>query len=201
MKIYWIACVVALTLLGCGDDDDGTDSGTVETDSGNVGTDAANIPLTCSDYCSTIMANCSFDQYMSLVECNNYCMGTPGWTDGTSADTSGNTLGCRIRHAGRAGTMDPTVHCPHAGPSGGNTCGTWCEVYCDQVAAHCTGADEITFTPDCATVCAGYGTGGESGDLSGDTVQCRVTHSGVPASVSSSQHCPHAGVDGGGTCI
>ena len=48
-------------------------------------------------------------------------------------DTTGNTIGCRLYHAGAA-AADPVLHCPHAGPTGGNVCGSWCDNYCQLMA-------------------------------------------------------------------
>ena len=52
----------------------------------------------CATYCADIMANCTGtnQQYINLASCTRSC---PGFPVGTSADTSGNTLGCRAYHA------------------------------------------------------------------------------------------------------
>src|SRR5262245_21435906 len=80
--------------------------------------------LTCTAYCSRIMTNCAGanHQYTSMTTCLNSCAAYP---PGVDSDKSGNTLGCRIYHAGAAG-MDPTTHCRHAGPGGDTQCGDNC---------------------------------------------------------------------------
>jgi len=44
---------------------------------------------------------------------------------GSQGDTSGNTVQCRIYHAGVAGnpSTNAVTHCPHAGPNGAGVCG------------------------------------------------------------------------------
>ncbi len=32
----------------------------------------------------------------------------------------GDTLGCRLYHGGAPAITDPVLHCPHAGPTGGD---------------------------------------------------------------------------------
>src|SRR5258708_33128301 len=66
------------------------------------GADAAGGGPDCTTYCNTIMANCKSttgasgipvgnQQYTDTQNCLNSCKAIP---PGTSADTSGNTLGC-----------------------------------------------------------------------------------------------------------
>ena len=164
---------------------------------------------TCGDYCAAVVAACTGDdaQYASEAECLAYCGDWAQLPIGAAADTSGNTVGCRTYHAGvaAAGPDEAALHCPHAGPSGGDTCGSWCEVYCQLAGTNCAGGDAL-FADDaaCATACAAYDASGEPGDVSGATVQCKIYHAGVAGTDlpdSAVQHCPHAGVDGGGVCV
>jgi hypothetical protein len=76
--------------------------------------------LTCANYCSIIMANCTDanSQYASNDACMTACA---AWPVGSDSDTTGNTLGCHTYHAGKAAD-DATLHCPHAGPTGGGVC-------------------------------------------------------------------------------
>ncbi|MCY1009865.1 hypothetical protein OV079_30755 [Nannocystis pusilla] len=75
---------------------------------------------TCDDYCTDYFANCTADLnlYNDEADCLDQCS---HWYPGTSADTAGDTVGCRLYHAGVAATDDET-HCPHAGPGGAGVC-------------------------------------------------------------------------------
>ena len=77
----------------------------------------------CQSYCASITTNCQAgtSQYKDEADCLAYCNGAR-WPDGAATDQSGNTIACRIYHSGAA-KDDPTIHCPHAGPSGGDVCG------------------------------------------------------------------------------
>ncbi len=114
---------------------------------------------------------------------------------GTKGDTDGNTLACRIYHGNAPAAGDPATHCVHAGPTGGNVCGSWCENYCDLSLELCTGgnAHGYTDTNDCVTKCGGFDATGNAGDALYDTVQCRIYHAGAPAAADAATHCPHAG--------
>ncbi|WAS95968.1 hypothetical protein [Nannocystis punicea] len=74
----------------------------------------------CADYCTTYFANCENDLnlYNDEADCLDQCS---HWYPGTTADTAGDTVGCRLYHAGVAQTDDVT-HCPHAGPGGAGVC-------------------------------------------------------------------------------
>ena len=77
--------------------------------------------LNCSAYCTDIQKNCTgtnrqYPMELDMNHCNAVC---ESFTVGTStvADTSGNTLGCRIHHADFPSTMAAT-DCAQAGPGG-----------------------------------------------------------------------------------
>lgn len=174
-------------------------------DGGGICVDSAPTP-TCASYCTAVMANCAGDdaQYASEQACLDHCGTSAGWDAGAATDTDGNTIGCREYHAGVAAT-DAALHCPHAGPSGGNVCGTWCDNYCQLSAKNCLAGDEL-FVDDaaCQTACGLYDTSADPGVAGGDSVQCRIYHLGVAGSdpgTSETAHCPHGGVDGGGICV
>jgi hypothetical protein len=113
---------------GCGDD--------TNTGGGDMSV-AADMTMTgggptCADYCAKIALNCKAGdggagnaQYASTSACTSYCTTAAGWPAGTTGATSGNTIACRTYHA-TAAAADPVFHCPHAGPTGGNLCGTYC---------------------------------------------------------------------------
>jgi hypothetical protein len=216
--------------IGCGDDDGdtpgtdaggGTDTGTPPEDTGtppedtgtppeDTGTppeDSGGMAVTCAEYCTTITASCAMGnrQYMTEADCNTYCMTNAGWEAGVRDATSGNTIACRLYHAGAAEMLsDPDTHCPHAGESGADTCGTWCENYCQLALRNCTG-DNVLY-PDmatCATACAAFADDGEPDDTSGNTVQCRIYHLGVAGTdaASADTHCPHGGAVPTAQCL
>ncbi|MFT6399296.1 MAG: hypothetical protein ACJAYU_004061 [Bradymonadia bacterium] len=161
---------------------------------------------TCEAYCS-IMGDACGGEYLDSDACLNYCESAGAFPVGTNADTSGNTIGCRIYHAGVASGLEGdenALHCGHAGPSGGGVCGTWCENYCDLALNTCTGDNELFPDGDeCLAACGEFSDGGAIDDAAGDTVQCRVYHLGVAGSdgeTSAATHCPHGGTDGAGVC-
>ena len=105
-SLAFLALSISMAIVGCSGDD-GSDSPTPTT--------------ACSDYCTDIMATCTGDnaQYASNDECLSSCSGFS--TAGADGDTSGDTLQCRVYHAGAA-ESDPATHCSHAGPTGGGVC-------------------------------------------------------------------------------
>ena len=164
-------------------------------------------PPTCADYCATVTAACTGElaQYADEASCVTYCETWATLPAGEVADVSGNTIGCRMYHAGVAATAEPEVHCPHAGPSGGDVCGTWCENYCALALGNCDG-DEALFSGDeeCAAACDALEADGLPEDVAGDSVQCRIYHLGVAGSdgeTSAAIHCAHGDLDGGGVCV
>jgi len=75
--------------------------------------------LDCPTYCAEINANCKgtnaqyADDEACLHACGTFAVGTS-----TVTDMSGNTLGCRIYHAGAPSKTSPEAECPRAGPAG-----------------------------------------------------------------------------------
>ena len=121
---------------------------------------------------------------------------------GELTDTAVDTLGCRMNHLAQAAATDDEVtraaHCANASASGGDTCGSWCDVYCRQGVATCSAANDA-YTPGretyfdedpnadpdaiCEVACADFPTDVLDGVSqvdqhfgSGDTVQCRLHH-------------------------
>jgi hypothetical protein len=72
----------------------------------------------CAVYCSALLDACQGEdrQYDSYADCSATCR-LPTWSCGTSADTTGNTLYCRLNHAYNAVDEPATasVECPLAG--------------------------------------------------------------------------------------
>jgi hypothetical protein len=155
---------------------------------GSGGAGGGSAMADCAKYCTDIMANCAGDnaQYSSPEACLATCKTFPA---GTAADTSGNTGGCRVYHAGAA-SGDPALHCPHAGPSGDGACGMPCEGFCSVVVATC--ATEYKDAASCATACAGIKNDKKysAAVTSGDSLACRLYHATV-ATTDPGTHCPH----------
>jgi hypothetical protein len=182
----------ALIAAGCGDD---TTSAAGDM---SIGHDLSGAAPTCAAYCAKIQMNCTAGsgdagsnvQYATTGDCNNQCMTAAAWPPGMIGDTSGNTIGCRLYHAGAA-AADPVFHCPHAGPTGGGLCGSYCDNYCQLMAKNCTGTNAVYNATDCMTKCAMIPTNGTANDAAGNTIQCRIYHLSLAAS-DPVTHCPHA---------
>jgi hypothetical protein len=146
------------------------------------------------------MANCTGTnaQYDTMDKCKGFCSGLPV---GTAADMAGDTLGCRIYHAGAAAT-NATLHCPHAGPTGGDndpkgttgTCGEPCDAFCKVAGVICPSV--FSSAAACATACSNFaadpGTYNDT-DTNKNDLDCRVYHlTNAAASASAAAtHCPH----------
>jgi len=182
------------TAAGCGDDTTSATGG----DMSIVHDLAGGTAPTCSAYCAKIAMNCTAGsgdagghaQYMDSASCNTYCTTAAAWPAGMTGDTSGNTIGCRLYHAGAA-AADPTTHCPHAGPTGGDVCGSWCDNYCQLMAKNCTGANAVYDAATCMSKCTTIPTSGQPNDTTGNTIQCRIYHLGA-AATDPVLHCPHS---------
>ncbi len=91
-----------------------------------------------------VTSSCADDnaQYVDFDDCKHHCVTSAALPLGEIADTDGNSVACRTYHAIVA-SSDPgnaeAIHCPHAGPSGANVCGSWCENYCHLALTNCTG--------------------------------------------------------------
>ncbi len=193
MRIGSALLTLALFVGGCGDDSSMSTSMDL-----SAGVDMAGGGPTCAAYCSKIQMTCNMasdggggtEQYPNVATCMTYCSMVAAWPAGMTGDQSGNTVGCRLYHASAA-AANPTLHCPHAGPTGGNVCGTWCDNYCQLMAKNCTGANAVYDAATCMTKCATIPTTGNPGDTSGNSVQCRIDHLGF-AFADPAMHCPHA---------
>ena len=145
---------------------------------------------------------------------------------GNPVDTGNNTLGCRIHWAEAARDAPDEAtrleHCKAAAITGGDVCGSFCDVYCHVALETCndinnpdypqpnglfqTGGGTLS-RPQCLSACSGYSED-VLDDISqtdqafgyGDTVQCRNHH--LQAAVVEGQsnpskyqlHCSHANV-------
>jgi hypothetical protein len=190
MRTIGLGFAALLLVAACDGGDGGTDAGSDDDDGGGGG-------LTCATYCTTIMANCTGDltQYASTAACMQSCEGFP---IGTSADTAGNTLGCRIYHAqaSAAAMLGPDPHCYHAGPGGAGVCGSNCEGFCAIAQDSCTGGNQqYASAGDCMTECGNFPDTEpyDASDQAGDSLACRLYHLTVASTdmASATTHCPH----------
>ncbi len=141
----WHPALLVL-LLGCSTETTVTGTGGNGGDAGSAGSGAntggtggntdGGVTLDCNTYCNRMADNCSeVVQYPSRAACEGVCA---AFNEGSLQDDGGeNTLGCRIYHAGLAAVDNPNVHCPHAGPTGANMCGSNCQGYCQLMLGIC----------------------------------------------------------------
>lgn len=192
--------LLLLVLVGCSDSNN------------NTTPDAATVALDCPSYCTEIQANCTMGnaQYPDASHCMAACASF--LMTGALADTAGNTLGCRIYHAGAPAKMDPVTHCPHAGPggdltsvtSGAGTCGDACTSFCALEIKACgmgaTAPAQYADMPSCITACKGFTNTthkyiySSTTSSAGDSLACRLAHATNAAiSGNAATHCPHTG--------
>jgi hypothetical protein len=175
--------------------------------------------VTCAAYCSAIAAACTGNnaQYLNNDECMTACALLPL---GTAGATTGNSVACRITHAGYAAMGTTNPHCWHAGPFGYGGCGDECDDFCLLATSFCSvsggfdaGAPPYASTSACTTACAGFtkvddvGGGGTfaidggynaAGPTGGNTLDCREWHldnalAGPGSSTGQELHCNHVG--------
>jgi hypothetical protein len=74
-----------------------------------------------------------------------------------------------------------------------------CASYCTAIMAACTATNQQYTTVDnCMNSCKAIPVGG-AGDMSGNTLGCRINHANLAKS-DPVTHCPHAGPGGNGVC-
>jgi len=151
------------------------------------------------NYCMIVNQTCTGTNalYTSMTSCMDFFNHLT--TDGAVSDRGGDTRDCRIYHGIAAKALNDVSHCQHASHSGGNVCGTWCDVYCNLAISACgnNGTNMLYADPaSCKTACAGIATAGKIGDANGDSIQCRIYHLGVASQSPANAviHCPHAKV-------
>ncbi|MCA9560216.1 MAG: hypothetical protein KC583_16825, partial [Myxococcales bacterium] len=149
----------------------------------------------CESYCGIVMQTCP-DTYADNDTCLAECALFP--QDGEPDAVEGDSVQCRTYHASFPAAADAATHCIHTTPSGGDFCGGYCDVYCNRMEANCP--ESYADRTACMNACAGFPTDGEPGALEGNSVQCRIYHASVPATMDAVLHCPHAGQGGGGVC-
>jgi hypothetical protein len=170
-------------------------------------------PLDCTTYCSQIMTNCTGDnaQYPDELHCTSTC---EAFARGAASDTTGNTLGCRLYHAGAPAMMDPAMHCVHAGPGGdqpsaAGTCGDACTSFCTIEIAACGTKDagdanaQYANMTACMQSCNGFPkTNAYRTTAKGDSLACRLYHAtnAVEGGSNATMHCPHTAATPTGPC-
>ncbi|OGQ09969.1 MAG: hypothetical protein A2138_20810 [Deltaproteobacteria bacterium RBG_16_71_12] len=157
----------------------------------------------CNVYCDVMDEVCP-DEYTGAADCDSAC-GEFG-DDGAINDAEGDTVQCRLYHAGAAAADNS--HCAHAGAdSTADTCGAGvqtatCASYCATISANCTGGSEqYGSEAECLDFCeanAVHWTEGTDVADSGDhSLGCREWHA---IGANNDAHCVHAGPTGGGVC-
>ena len=160
----------------------------------------------CVEYCNLATTNCTEDNAIDFGDstCEDTCA---AMTEGTTGDTDGNTVACRIYHLTVAADA-PGAHCPHGNPAGGSDAAGFpctdpvpgpsdaCVEYCNLATTNCTEDNAIDFGDStCEDTCAAM-TEGTTGDTDGNTVACRIYHLTVAADAPGA-HCPHGNPAGG----
>lgn len=75
-----------------------------------------------------------------------------------------------------------------------------CQTYCGLAFLHCKHGNTLyTQFADCMDACSAFPTTGESGDISGDSLQCRLTFV-IVAERDPMAFCRNASVAGGPAC-
>jgi len=172
-----------------------TDAASATTHCPHAGASSAGVcGSKCENLCQVAISACTgTDASWKAADCMAFCDTLP--TAGVTNATGGNSVDCRIYHAGAAKALGMlSVHCPHSTHSGGGVCGSYCDTYCYLSMTHCTGSNSHNFTDNaaCMTACNGFNQTGMPGETAGNTVQCRIYHIGAAKALNLlSVHCPH----------
>lgn len=127
--------------------------------------------------------------------------GSGGKTTGTGGKTGG-TGGSADTDAGTGGAKTDGGEYDSGMPMDGGE--VTCAAYCADSLEYCVNGDGgdhegyFNSEADCLAACADYPTTGATGDSSGNTIQCRMTHLGFIESAAdpvayAKIHCPHTG--------
>ncbi|HEY2515937.1 MAG TPA: hypothetical protein VGI39_33935 [Polyangiaceae bacterium] len=212
-KVALAAALVGGVALGCNAVLGITKANELDLDGGAPDAGTADAGTPCEQYCATIMQNCTGQnlEYTDIGTCQAMCK---HFETGTPGDTTQDSLACRTYHS-HAAAMDPNYHCRHAGPLGGEVCGTdLCESFCalgfalcqellpydgGQLGCQsaCTAANFPYMQVDAGDI--GYESGGQFIEFtSGNTFNCRIYHLEAAYEPNNDQarttHCPHIAV-------
>jgi len=169
---------------------------------GGSGGGGGSSAIDCNKYCTDLTKNCTGDnqQYADMASCMGVCAAIPA---GMAGEQMGNSMECRLYHTSVTGGA-PSTHCPHAGPSGADNCGSICESFCSIAKTVCP--NEWAQEGECLTSCKAWTAEttpyNATNYTSGNTTQCRLYHLTVAASSSdlAMMHCPHT-VESSTVCV
>ncbi len=134
---------------------------------------------TCAEYCKFVTLNCHDINAMYKDEpaCLKACAAFPV---GAIADTTGNTLGCRLAHAHEALEL-PAGECTAAGPGGDGICGQNCDGFCEIAVKFCPQiwGEAKACQADCATF--DTNTWYSANVVKGDSLACRMFYATMSA--------------------
>jgi hypothetical protein len=194
MRLVITMVAIALVASACGKHKNGggpADAAKHDAPGTDAPPDGASSSMACMTYCNSIQTTCvggnaqyDFGSVGTDGSCVGACLDLPA---GVAGAASGNSLACRVTHTQLAMT-DPDTHCVHAGPSGGDMCGTTCEGFCSIASMACpTQWPAATCAATCATVPSAppY----DRSITTGDTIECRL-HYAVLATVDAATNCP-----------
>jgi hypothetical protein len=198
-----------------------------------AGNAASFYALNCNNYCSLVSTYCTptpqdgdnteyltSDAGICTQMCNEFEV-TGEVTTAAQEPELLDTLNCRVWHANAARLGDPHTHCPHAGPLGGDLCGSDpCVPFCRMDLDFCTGSNAAyASNDDCLSACrpnpdAGYGgfpyeisADTEVSDLAepyqsgSNTLNCRLYHLQNYLRTGDPVHCSHTSQSGNGVCV
>jgi hypothetical protein len=143
----------------------------------------------------TLVALVSTAAIVSAVGCT-VTEGDTGGVGGSTTTTGGS--GGTTSNGGSGGTTSN-------GGSGGMAAAATCTAYCAANVANCSNDSDTQWatanpTPQdtCEDWCTLYDQG-TVGEMTGDTLECRMYHTGA-AAADPATHCSHSGPFGGGVC-
>lgn len=169
--------------------------------------DSAGIPASvacptadCVAYCQEVSTNCP-EQYPDNTVCLTSCLTIPA----RSTPESQNSVECRLKQAQDAAALagpERASACAAAGLTGGEVCGTPCEIYCNIAEQNCTADLQIYGSRrECIDICSLFPPGSRDDDFNvdgpeADSTGCRTWHAAAAGNSAGDPpiHCPHARV-------
>jgi hypothetical protein len=155
----------------------------------------------CETYCDEVQKQCGDQElYRSRESCLALCAYLPTGAASADASMQPNTRECRMQ---KLKTLGEPQDCAIAGPSGGNSCGSKCESYCELRSGIC-GDDDMEL---CLRQCKILRDDpkllkANTAFDGGDTLQCRFAHLSAAAQsarmndeAGKNMHCGHSAVN------
>lgn len=168
---------------------DASDVGTGGVDTGDAGADPQ-----CAEYCDVYMQHCTAVAGAGLVfdsrqACLDACRFLPH--HGQQGETEGDTVYCRIYHAGFAGERNDrdhrASHCGHAQPVSTGFCleteRDRCVEYCRNVAQACTDEEAVFESEEACRAVCGADAPQTDARLTGEALRCRTGYAETAAEV------------------